>query len=78
MKKTYVWVVLAALCASMLSGSALAQSGTPNDKSKDAALRPPTPSKPDEIPVMTYIAAVLVFGLMGFAALIPSKRGHQD
>jgi hypothetical protein len=78
MKKTYAWVVLAAVCGSMLGGSALAQ-GTPNDKTKVEALRPPTPSKPDEPPLaLTYISAILVVGLVGFAALIPSKRGHQD
>jgi len=27
---------------------------------------------------LAYIGAILMVGLLGFAALIPSKRGHQD
>ncbi len=44
-----------------------------------AALRPPTPTQPDEPPVVwNYLAMTLVLGLACGAALIPSKRGHQD
>lgn len=42
-------------------------------------IKAPTPSQPDDPPVVTNILAmVLVVGLACGAALIPSKRGHQD
>jgi hypothetical protein len=86
MKKTHGWVVLALLGAMMMSGLALGQTSTSSGPSgqtdpnkKDNTLKPPTPSKPDDPPlVMTYLGGIVVVGLMGFAALIPSKRGHQD
>jgi hypothetical protein len=79
MKKTSTWVVLAALCTAMLAAPALAQNAPVDPAKAKEPLKPPTPSKPDEPPLaMTYISAVLVVGLMAFAALIPSKRGHQD
>jgi hypothetical protein len=46
---------------------------------KEEPLRPPQPGKPEDPPkVWNYIFLTLAVGLVGFAALIPSKRGHQD
>jgi hypothetical protein len=48
-------------------------------KPQDLPLRPPNPSTPDQPPVIwNFLVIVLVVGLAGYAALIPSKRGHQD
>ncbi len=59
--------------------SSSSSTGQTDPNKKDNTLRPPTPSKPDEPPLaLTYIGALLTVGLLGFAALIPSKRGHQD
>lgn len=73
------WVALA-LVAVMLGGvPALAQAPNNPNAPKDTTLKPPTPSKPDEPPlVMTYLGGLLCVGLIALAALIPSKRGHQD
>jgi hypothetical protein len=68
-------VVLAAMFTGLglLAVPALAQ------EKKDAPLAPPQPGKPDEPPVVwNYLAIAVVLGLAGGAALIPSKRGHQD
>lgn len=46
---------------------------------KEEPLKPPSPSKPDDPPIVwNYMGIVVVVGLAGLAALIPSKRGHQD
>jgi hypothetical protein len=43
------------------------------------ALRPPNPTTPDKPPIIwNFLVIVVVLGLAGGAALIPSKRGHQD
>jgi hypothetical protein len=69
---------LVALMLGVGGTPALAQPNNPNAP-KDTTLKPPTPSKPDEPPlVMTYLGGLLCVGLIALAALIPSKRGHQD
>jgi hypothetical protein len=84
-KTTGRWMALLALGAVLTGPLALGQtttsssSGQTDASKKDTTLRPPTPGKPDEPPLaLTYIGAILMVGLLGFAALIPSKRGHQD
>lgn len=48
-------------------------------KAEDVPLRPPNPSNPDKPPLIwNFLVIAVVVGLAGFAALIPSKRGHQD
>jgi hypothetical protein len=68
--------LLVGVCVGVGGSTAMAQQApTP----KDTTLKPPTPSKPDEPPlVMTYVGGLLCVGLIALAALIPSKRGHQD
>lgn len=72
------------LALGMSGAAVLAQSTTTaasgqTDAKKNEPLHPPTPSKPDEPPlVMTYLGAIVTVGLLAGAALIPSKRGHQD
>lgn len=80
MKKTIGRCIGLALVALVLGGEpAVAQQAPPSGPAKDTTLRPPTPSKPDEPPlVMTYLGGLLCLGLIALAALIPSKRGHQD
>ena len=80
MKKTIGRCIGLSLVALMLAGSpALAQQAPNPNAPKDNTLKPPTPSKPDEPPlVMTYLGGLLCVGLIALAALIPSKRGHQD
>jgi hypothetical protein len=76
-------VALLALALLLGAGSALGQtttaSGGTDPNKKDNTIRPPTPTKPDEPPyVMTYLGGIVCVGLLALAALIPSKRGHQD
>ncbi len=76
-------MAIVALGAVMAAPLAMGQSTAPSNQNdpnkKDTTLRPPTPTKPDEPPLaMSYVGAVILVGLLGFAALIPSKRGHQD
>lgn len=69
-------VVLAAVgVLGFACGEALAQGQTPGA----TAPVPPAPSKPDNPPaVMMFLTMVVIAGLVLFAALMPSKRGHQD
>ncbi len=58
---------------------AFGQAGNGQGEKKAEALRPPTPAKPDDPPLaMNYVTMALLIGLLAGAALIPSKRGHQD
>jgi len=41
-------------------------------------VRPPNPTSTDKPPLLTYLMAVVVGGLVIGGNLIPSKRGHQD
>lgn len=81
------WGILAAVAVGLmlpLAGTASAQFVTnPKEKEKEkAAMSKPTaprPRKADDPPVlwMVAIGGILLLGI-GTAALIPSKRGHQD
>lgn len=68
--KTRRSIVRLAAMAVLLAttGAAVAQS----------SVRPPVPVSTDRPPLMTYIMAVVVGGLVIGGNLIPSKRGHQD
>lgn len=62
----------------VLTSGAVAQ---PQDGQTPATpqLRPPTPGKPDDPPViMNYLSLVVIIAAVVGANLIPSKRGHQD
>ena len=64
------------LCVSVTPSTAIAQNNPPK---KEEPLKPPQPSLPDNPPtVWNILVLALVVGLVGGAALIPSKRGHQD
>ena len=83
MKKTLGRFAAIGLALTLAGAPAFAQATTTaqngQDPKKDNTLKPPTPSKPDDPPVvMTYLAVLLTIGLIAGAALIPSKRGHQD
>lgn len=79
MKNTIGRVIGLGLVAVVLSGAPALAQQAPNGAPKDTTLKPPTPSKPDEPPlVMTYLGGLVCVGLIALAALIPSKRGHQD
>jgi hypothetical protein len=83
MKKTLGRFAAIGLALTLASAPVFAQTtnaqGGPDAKAKDNTLKPPTPSKPDDPPVvMTYLAVLLTIGLIAGAALVPSKRGHQD
>lgn len=62
------------LCASL--GLAQAQP----DPNAPPRPQPPNPQKPDDSPqkVWNYLVALVLFGLVLGAVMIPSKRGHQD
>ncbi|MBM4108183.1 MAG: hypothetical protein FJ255_05150 [Phycisphaerae bacterium] len=68
-----------ALLASVLcTGVALAQprGGT---SAKDTTIRPPTPfDQPGPPSFFNLLGIALIVGLCVGAAVIPSKRGHQD
>ncbi|HYE60774.1 MAG TPA: hypothetical protein VD997_02160 [Phycisphaerales bacterium] len=68
-------LLLVALFVGVAAPSALAQT----EPKKHESLKPPAPNKPDDPPIVwNYMAIVVVVALAGGAALIPSKRGHQD
>lgn len=64
-------------------GCGLAMSGVPvlaqAAKEAPVKLQPPTPGAPDTPPmVWNVLLSVVIIGLIVGAAMIPSKRGHQD
>lgn len=60
----------------MMAGVSLAQQAP---APAGGAPQPPTPSRPDEPPaIMTVLVLAVIGGLVLFASLLPSKRGHQD
>ena len=69
-------VVLAMVAGLVIS---VAPASAQTQPAAEEPLRPPQPGKPDDPPlVWNYLTMAAVLGLVGFAALIPSKRGHQD
>lgn len=77
-------VVAAGLLSLLVGSPALGQFVTsPQEAQKKQQLMtnptPPKPRKADDPPVlwMMGLTAILLLGIAG-AALIPSKRGHQD
>lgn len=71
-------VALALLASLLCTGMALAQprGGT---SEKDTSVRPPTPfDQPGPPSFMNLLGLVVIIGLGVGAAIIPSKRGHQD
>ena len=71
-----VLVVLAMLVGVCGTPSIAMAQGAPK---APEVLKPPTPATPDSPPVIwNYLMLAVVIGLAGGAALIPSKRGHQD
>ena len=72
-------MAMVALAVVLGVGPAALGQPSPQGEKKVEALRPPTPTKPDDPPAaMSYITMALLIGLLVGAALIPSKRGHQD
>jgi uncharacterized protein HemX len=64
-----------------LSAPAPGQFQAPNQQkqTRPANPKPPRPQKADEPPILWMMLIMLVLGAgIAGAALIPSKRGHQD
>lgn len=73
-------LLIAAVSLGAFALPAAAQFGTrPQDQQQVIAPRPPTPRTADRPPtIWMYMLAVVLGGAVVGAALIPSKRGHQD
>ncbi len=71
---------MALIATALLVGDALAQPrNIPGQSQKDTTIRPPTPfDQPGPPSALNYIALALIVAACVGAALIPSKRGHQD
>ncbi len=71
---------LAACAGAVLLLASAVGAQTPGQPQAPAALTPPRPRTADRPPYFwTYfIVAPLIIGVAAGAALIPSKRGHQD
>jgi hypothetical protein len=74
--------LFAAACAGLLSVSVMTDTAAAQQQDtakKEETLKPPTPSKPDDPPaIWNYLTMATLIGMVALAALLPSKRGHQD
>ncbi|HYF14394.1 MAG TPA: hypothetical protein VD971_04895 [Phycisphaerales bacterium] len=72
------WTILGA-CLCALLASAQPADAQNRHVAPAEPIKAPTPGRPDTPPtVMSILLAVVLVGLIFGAALIPSKRGHQD
>jgi uncharacterized protein involved in exopolysaccharide biosynthesis len=78
--KALLRVAPALLALALAAGHASAQPRTvPGQAQKDAVIRPPTPTdQPGPPSFVNMLALALIVGACVGAAIIPSKRGHQD
>jgi hypothetical protein len=53
-------------------------SAQPNQPEAPQQVRPPVPGNPDKNPILVTLVGFLIVGAVLGAAVIPSKRGHQD
>jgi hypothetical protein len=64
-------VALSALLLAFMAPPAPAQTERPT-------IRPPTPKRSEKVPIVSYVAVILVIAAPLAVNFISSKRGHQD
>lgn len=78
LRSSFATLAIASCAAGAVLVLAPQASAQPNQPEAPQQVRPPVPGNPDKNPILVTLVGFLIVGAVLGAAIIPSKRGHQD